>query len=91
MITKNCGCCNVRKHRDIKDSDKYVTLDISLKFGNMEKMKITSPESKEKSVKIRKGVDYLSGFQDQIKATKIKKARYAIRNVSKKELSKIIR
>ena len=25
---KNCGHSNVRKHRDIKGSDKYVTLDI---------------------------------------------------------------
>ena len=26
---KNCGCCNVRKHRDIKGSDNYVNLGIS--------------------------------------------------------------
>ena len=25
---KNCGCRNVRKHKEIKGSDKYVTLDI---------------------------------------------------------------
>ena len=25
---KNCGRRNVRKHKDIKGSDKYVTLDI---------------------------------------------------------------
>ena len=61
---KNCGRRNVRKHKEIKGSDKYVTLDISLKFESMEKMKITSSESKGKSRKIRKGVDYLSGFQD---------------------------
>ena len=30
---KICGCRNVEKHREIKDSDKYITLDISLKFG----------------------------------------------------------
>ena len=28
----NCGRCNVRKHKRIKSSEKYVTLDISLKF-----------------------------------------------------------
>ena len=32
---KNCGRPNVRKHRYIKDSDKYNTLDISLKFGSL--------------------------------------------------------
>ena len=41
---KNCGRRNVRKHRDIKGGDKYVTLDISLKFDSLDKMKITSSE-----------------------------------------------
>ena len=27
---KNCGRRNIRKHREIKGSDKYFTLDISL-------------------------------------------------------------
>ena len=42
---KNCGRRNVIKHREIKGSDKYVTLDISLKFDSSDKMKITSSES----------------------------------------------
>ena len=44
----------------------------------MDKMKITSSESKEKFGKIRKGVGNRSGFQDQSKVSKIKKGRYAI-------------
>ena len=40
MNMKNCGCCNVRKHRYIKDSPKYITLEISLNFGSLEKMRI---------------------------------------------------
>ena len=43
---KNCGRRNVRKHKEIKDNDKYVTLYISLKFDKLDKMKITSSESK---------------------------------------------
>ena len=39
---KNCGRRNVRKHKEIKGSDKYVTLDISSKFDNLDKMKTTS-------------------------------------------------
>ena len=42
------GRCNVRKHKDIKVSDKYVTLHISLKFDNLENIKITISESKGK-------------------------------------------
>ena len=43
---ENCGRHYVRKHREIKGSDKYVTLEISLKFDTLEKMRITSSESK---------------------------------------------
>ena len=44
---KNYGHPNVIKHRDIKGSENYVTLEISLKFGSLDKMKITSSESKD--------------------------------------------
>ena len=56
MSKKKCGRCNVRKHIEIKGSDKYATFDISLKFNNLEKMKITSSESKEKLGRSGKGL-----------------------------------
>ena len=45
---KNCGRHNVRKHKEIKGSEKYVTLEISSKFDSLDKMKITSSESEVK-------------------------------------------
>ena len=60
MNIKNCGRRNVRKHKEIRGSDKYVTLkkhkeirgsdkyvtlDISSKFDSLNKMKITSSDS----------------------------------------------
>ena len=60
---KNCGRCNVRKHKEIKGSDKYVTLDISLKFDNMDKMIITSSESKGKLERSGKGLIISLGFK----------------------------
>ena len=36
---KNCGRRDVGKQREIKGSDKYVTLDISLKFDNWTRCK----------------------------------------------------
>ena len=45
---KNCGRRNVREHIYIKGSDKYVTLDISLKFDSPDNMIITYSESKLK-------------------------------------------
>ena len=44
---KNCGYQNVRKHRDIKNGEKYTKLEILLKFGIMEKMKITSSDPRD--------------------------------------------
>ena len=49
---KNCGCSKVRKHKDIKGSDKcatlniYEILNISDKFDDLNKMETTSSESK---------------------------------------------
>ena len=45
---KNCGRRNVKKHKEIRGSDKYVTLDISSKFDSLGKIKITFSESKGK-------------------------------------------
>ena len=43
---KICGHHKVRKHKEIKVSDKCVTLNISEKFDNLNKMETTSSESK---------------------------------------------
>ena len=51
---RNCGQRNVRKHKEIKGSDKCVTLNmydilkISEKFDDLDKMETTSSESKVK-------------------------------------------
>ena len=51
---RNYGQLNVRKHREIKDSDERVTLNmneilkISEKFDNLDKMETTSSESELK-------------------------------------------
>ena len=42
MNMESCGRLNVRKHREIKNSDKYTALDISYKLDCMEKMEVTS-------------------------------------------------
>ena len=42
---KNCGHRKVRKHKEIKGSDKCVTLNISKKFDSLNKMETTSSQS----------------------------------------------
>ena len=91
MNMKNCGRCKVKKHKEIKGSDKYVTLDISSKFDSLDKMKITSSESKGKLERSGKGLSASMGFKTKERSQKYKKSRYAIGNVVEKYLSKIIK
>ena len=75
MNIKNCGRQNVRKHKKMKGSDKYVTLDISSKFDSLEKMKITSSESKRKLEISGKGLITSLGFKAKVRPQRYKKAR----------------
>ena len=86
-----CGRHNVRKHREIKGSKKYVNLYISLKFDGMEKMRITSSETKNNLGIPGKGLITSLGLKAKTRPNKCKKERYDIRYISKKNLSKIIR
>ena len=79
---KNCGCRKVMKHKEIKDSDKIATLDISAKFDNLNKMETTSSESKEKLEISGKGLVTALNFNTKVRSQKYKKARYAIVSVS---------
>ena len=87
---KKRGRHNVRRHREIKGSDKYVTLDISLKFGSLEKMRITSLDPKDNLGRSGKGLITFLGINAKVRPKKNKKARYAIGNVIMKDLSNII-
>ena len=57
----------------------------------MDKMKITSSESKGKSERSGKGLITSLGFKTKARSQRYKKARYAIGNVGEKDISKIIR
>ena len=87
---KTFGCCNVRKHIEIKVSEIYVILDISFKYDSLYKMRITYLESKDNFGGSGKGLITSLGLKAKARPDKYKKSRYAIRNVSKKDLSKII-
>ena len=88
---KNCGRHNDRENKEIKGSYKYVTLYTSSKFDSLDKMKIKSLESKVKLERSGKGLITSLGFNPKVSPEKYKKARCAIRNVSEKDLSKIIK
>ena len=91
---KNCGRRKVRKKKEIKGSDKCVTLNIydilniSEKFDDLDKMETTSSESKVKLERTGKGLVNALDLKIKARSKKYKKAWYAIRNVSMKDLFK---
>ena len=88
---KNCGHSKVSKHKEIKGSDRIITLEISAKFDSLNKMETTSSESKEKLERSGKGLVTALVFKTKVRFPKYKKARYAIENVRDKDLSNIIK
>ena len=72
---KNCGCRKVRKHKEIKISDKIVTLEISAKFDSMNKMKTTSSESKEKLERSGKGLVIALAINTKVRFARIQKGK----------------
>ena len=72
---KNCGRLNVGKHKEIRGSDKYITLDISSKFDSMNKMETTSSESKVELGRPGKGLVTALAFNTKVGFTKIQKGK----------------
>ena len=87
----NCCRRNIRKNKEIRGSDKIVTLDVSAKFDSLNNMETTSSESNEKLVKPGKGLVTALASNTKVRLSKYKKARYAIKNVIEKVLSKMIK
>ena len=63
---KKCGRCNVWKNREIKGSDKYVMLDITLEFGSLDKIRMTSSEPEDNLGKSGKGLITSMGIKARI-------------------------
>ena len=88
---KNCGRRKVWKPKEIKGSDKIITLNVSAKFDSLNKMETTSSDSKGKLGRSGKGLVTNLALKNKVSSKKYKKARYAIGNVSMKDLSNIIK
>ena len=76
---------------EINGVEKYITLDISLNFCSLNKIKITSSEPKYYFVRSSKRLITSIGLKTTVRPKSIKKARFAITEVSFKYLSKIIK
>ena len=87
----NGGRHNVRKHRETKNGEKYIILDISLDFGSLDKMKTKILEPKDYLGRSGKGLITSLGLKTTRRSKKIEKARFAITNVSLKGIYNIIK
>ena len=87
----------VRKNKEIKGSDKcftlniYEILNISEKFDDLNNMETTSSESEVELERSGKGLVTALALNTKARSKKYKKARYAIGNVSMKDLSNKIK
>ena len=94
---RNCGQRNVKKHKEIKDSDERVTLNmyeilkISEKFDDLENMETTSLESKVRMEGSGNWLVTALALKNKARSKKYKNSRYAIGNVSMKDLSNKIK
>ena len=92
---KTFGHRKVRKHKEIKGSDKIVTLNISEKFDDLDKMETTSSESKGKLERSGKGLTTSLGFKTKVRFYKNTKrqgmpSEISVRNTFRR-LSKSLR
>ena len=69
----------------------YEILNISENFGDLNKMETTSSESKVELERSGKGLVTPLDLKNKARSEKYKKARYAIGNVSMKDLSNKIK
>ena len=65
---KNCGRRKVRKHKEIRGTDKIKTFDISAKFDTLNKMETKTSESKEKLEISGKGLITALAFKTKVRS-----------------------
>ena len=70
---KICGRCKVMKHKEIKGSDKIVTLNVSAKFDSLNKMETTSSKSKGKLGRSGKGLVTALAIKTKVRSQKYKR------------------
>ena len=83
---ENSGHCNVRKHREIRNGKQYVILEISLKFGNVDKIKMTYLKTKYYLGRSGKGLITSLDLKAVRRSKNVKKEKFTINEVSLKDI-----
>ena len=70
---KKCGRRKVRKHKEIKGSDKIVTLNVSAKFESLNNTETSSSESKGKLGRSGKGLVTTLALKTKVRSKNTKR------------------
>ena len=86
----SCGRCNVRKHRDINNGEKYIILEIYYKIGFLDKREVTSSESKDYMGRPGKALNTSMDLRNKIPNNKQNKW-FAVTEMTNLDFSKLLR
>ena len=88
MNMTSCGRRNVSKHRDIKNGEKYIILDISSKLDCLDKRSVFSSEPKNYMGRPGKGLTTSLALRTK-SSNIIKKASFSITDITNKDFRKL--
>ena len=86
----SCGRQNVGKHREIKNGDKYIILDISYKLGCLDKRKVASLSSKDCMGRPGKGLTAYLDLRTKM-SNKKQKSFFSITDITNQYFSEFIK
>ena len=87
---KSCGRRNFRKHRDIKNGEHYIALDLSLKLYCLYKRKATSLEPRDNVGRLGKGMTTSLTIRTKIPNNK-QKARTVFTDITNQYFRKLLK
>ena len=86
----SCGSRNVSKHREIKNGEQYIILNISYNLDCMYKREFKSSESKGYMVRPGKGLTNSLAHRNKRSNNK-QKVRFAITDINNQEFKKFLK
>ena len=86
---KICGRRNVRKHREIKNSEQYLVLDISSNIDCLDKREVTSSKSMDYMERSGKGMTTSLALNTK-SPNKELKARFSITEITNQDFRKLL-
>ena len=87
---RSCGCCNVRKHKEIKNGEQYIFFEISLKFDCPDKREVTNSGSRAYVGRSGKGLTNSMNIRTRRRLNKKQNSRTSITDISSQYFMKLL-